>query len=110
MADGCSEQEGADHLIKGGQVLVELGVGVQTLCVHKVGLSRGDLWSGHPLRQVCFHRTNADVGTHNDDGAGDGHSSHASMGDGVSPVRIADAFVIAVDSSLVWLEHQRQNG
>lgn len=43
LADGRPEQEGAHHLVKGGQVLVELGVGVQTLRVHQVGLSCGDL-------------------------------------------------------------------
>lgn len=48
--------------------------------------------------------------THNDDGADDGNGSHGSMGDGVSPVWIADALIIAVDSSLVWTEHQRQDG
>lgn len=51
-----------------------------------------------------------DVGTHNDDGAGDGDGSHGSMGDGVSPVGIADTLIIAVDSSLVRSEHQRQDG
>lgn len=47
--------------------------------------------------------------THNDYGAGDGDGSHGSMRNGVSPVGIADALVIAVDSSLVRGEHQRQD-
>lgn len=119
LADGRPEQEGAHHLVKGGQVLVELGVGVQTLCVHQVGLSCGDLeWTEGTrqkkilvifllylpsvVRQRCW--------THDDDGAGDGDGSHASMGDGVSPVGVTDVLVIAVDSSLVRSEYQRQDG
>lgn len=43
LADGRSEQEGAHHLVEGRQVLVEVGVGVETLGVHEVGLARGDL-------------------------------------------------------------------
>lgn len=46
LADSSSKQEGAHYLVKSCQVLVELGVGVKTLCVNKVGLSCGDLWSG----------------------------------------------------------------
>lgn len=61
---------------------------MQALCVHKVGLSSGDY----------------------NDGAGDGDGRHGSMGDCVSPVGIADALIIAVDSSLVWSESQRQDG
>lgn len=73
-------------------------------------------WTGETQCKVHFfitvqqHCSEVDVGTHNDDGAGDGDGSHASMGDGVSPVGIADALVIAVDSSLVRTEHQRQDG
>lgn len=51
-----------------------------------------------------------EVGTHDDDGADDGDGCHASVGDGVSPVGIADALIVAVDSSLVRTEHQRQDG
>lgn len=61
---------------------------MQALCVHKVGLSSGDY----------------------NDGAGDGDGRHGSMGDCVFPVGIADALIIAVDSSLVWSEPQRQDG
>lgn len=43
LADSRSEQEGAHHLVEGRQVLVEVGVGVETLGVHEVGLARGDL-------------------------------------------------------------------
>lgn len=89
---------------------------MQALCVHQVGLSCGDLWSGHTMKGTGgFHlnpqrRSGQEVGTHNDDGAGDGDGSHASVRDGVSPVGIADALVIAVDSSLVRSEHQCQDG
>lgn len=51
-----------------------------------------------------------DTGTHNEYGAGDGDGGHGSMGDGVSPVGVADRLVIAVDSSLVRAEPQRQDG
>lgn len=50
------------------------------------------------------------LATHNDYGAGDGDCSHGPMGDGVSPVWIADALVIAVNSSLIRAEHQCQDG
>lgn len=45
LADSRSEQEGAHHLVEGRQVLVEVGVGVETLGVHQVGFARGDLWT-----------------------------------------------------------------
>lgn len=48
--------------------------------------------------------------THNDYGAGDGDGGHGSVGDGVSPVRVVDALVVAVDAPLVRSEHQRQDG
>lgn len=44
LADGCTKQEGAHHFVESRQVLVELGVGVETFGVHQVGLSCGDLW------------------------------------------------------------------
>lgn len=43
LADSRSEQEGSHHLVEGRQVLVEVGVGVEALGVHEVGLARGDL-------------------------------------------------------------------
>lgn len=46
LADGGSKQEGAHHLVKSRQVIVEPGVGVQTLGVNEVRFSRGDLCSG----------------------------------------------------------------
>lgn len=32
------------------------------------------------------------------------------MGDGVSPVGVVDALIVAVDASLVRTEHERQDG
>lgn len=51
LADGSPKQEGAHHLVEGGQVLVELGVGVETLGVHQVGLACGDLWRGGDAKE-----------------------------------------------------------
>lgn len=112
LADGGPKQEGAHHLVEGGQVLVELGVGVQALGVHQVGLPRGDLGGrGRRLeRRGRVRRAAVDGGTHDDDGAGDGDGRHGSVGDGVPPVRVVDALVIAVDASLVGAEPQGQDG
>lgn len=117
LADSCSEQEGAHHLVEGRQVLVEVGVGVETLGVHQVGFARGDLWTkwmeNKDFSQFTEHqccRCGRRPHTHDDDGAGDGDGGHAAVGDGVSLVRVADAGVIAVDAPLVRTEHQRQDG
>lgn len=48
-------------------------------------------------------------GTHDDDGADDGDGGHGSVGDGVPPVRVADALVCAVDASQVGAEPQGQD-
>lgn len=48
--------------------------------------------------------------TYNDHRAGDGDSGHGSMGDGVFPVGIVDALVVAVDSSPIGFEPQREDG
>lgn len=50
LADGRSKQIGSHHLVESRQVLVELGVGVQTFGVHQIGLSCGDLWSERKWR------------------------------------------------------------
>lgn len=55
------------------------------------------------------HWSHKDAETYNDDGAGDGDGRHASVGDGVPPVGVADTLVIAVDASLVRTEHQCQD-
>jgi len=39
LADGGAEQEGAHHLVDRREVLVELGVGVESLGVDQVGLT-----------------------------------------------------------------------
>lgn len=43
--------------------------------------------------------------THNDDGAGDGDSSHHAVWDGVGLVRVTYALVLAVHASNVGREH-----
>lgn len=83
--------------------------------VDQVGLSCGDLWSHRTdvvaLRFcICKVQFLPPFGTHYDYGADDGDCSHGSMRDCVFSVWIADALVIAVDSSLVRAEHQCQDG
>lgn len=60
--------------------------------------------------RVRITGSTADAGTHDDDGADDGDGGHGSVGDGVLPVRVADALVFAVDASLVGAEPQGQDG
>lgn len=60
--------------------------------------------------RVRVRHATVEGGTHDDDGAGDGDGGHGSVGDGVPPVRVVDALVIAVDASLVGAEPQGQDG
>lgn len=44
LAHGSAKQEGADHFVQGGDILVELRVGVNLLSVDQVGLTRAYLF------------------------------------------------------------------
>ena len=57
------------------------------------------------------HRCNRETAeTDDDDGADDGDGGHGCVGDGVPPVGVADALVVAIDASLVGGEPQGQDG
>lgn len=65
--------------------------------------------AGRLKRRASITGSTGDAGTHDDDGADDGDGGHGSVGDGVPPVRVVDALVVAVDASLVGGEPQGQD-